>query len=123
MHTSATISLQGMEFFAYHGFYDEEQKIGNKYSVDISLQGDVQASATAQDQLRGTINYELLYRLTAEEMQQQSRLLEHVAARILARIFDTFESVSQAEVCVRKHQPPVGGLCAAAAVTLRRTKA
>ncbi len=123
MHTSATISLHGMEFFAYHGFYDEEQKIGNKYSVDITLQGEVQESATAQDQLAGTINYEVLYRLTAEEMQQKSRLLEHVAARILARIFESFTSVQQAEVCVRKHQPPVGGLCHYAAVTLRRTKA
>ena len=29
-------ALVGLEFFAYHGFYDEEQKMGNKYAVDIS---------------------------------------------------------------------------------------
>ncbi|RZK29989.1 MAG: dihydroneopterin aldolase, partial [Hymenobacter sp.] len=29
------IALEGLEFFAFHGYYDEEQKIGNKYGVDI----------------------------------------------------------------------------------------
>lgn len=38
--TLGTISLEGLEFFAYHGFYDEEQKVGNKYSLDITIHTD-----------------------------------------------------------------------------------
>jgi dihydroneopterin aldolase len=32
-----TISLHGAEFFAYHGFYPEEQLIGAKFIVDIEV--------------------------------------------------------------------------------------
>jgi dihydroneopterin aldolase len=32
------ITLEGLEFFAFHGYYDEEQKIGNKYGVDITIE-------------------------------------------------------------------------------------
>jgi dihydroneopterin aldolase len=31
------ITLEGMEFFAHHGYYQEEQKIGNKFAVDIMI--------------------------------------------------------------------------------------
>ena len=32
------IALEGMEFFAFHGYYDEEQKIGNKYGIDLYIE-------------------------------------------------------------------------------------
>ena len=32
------ITLDGLEFFAFHGYYDEEQKIGNKFGVDITIE-------------------------------------------------------------------------------------
>ncbi|MES2809922.1 MAG: dihydroneopterin aldolase [Bacteroidota bacterium] len=31
------VSLHGAAFFAYHGFYPEEQKIGNHFLVDIDV--------------------------------------------------------------------------------------
>jgi dihydroneopterin aldolase len=31
------ILLEGMEFFAYHGHYEEEQIIGTKFIVDIEI--------------------------------------------------------------------------------------
>ncbi|MCO6477363.1 MAG: dihydroneopterin aldolase [Phaeodactylibacter sp.] len=31
----ATIALEGMRFFAYHGYYEEEQILGNEFVVDI----------------------------------------------------------------------------------------
>ena len=39
------VSLEGLEFFAYHGYYDEEQKVGNKYSVDVTVRADLKAAA------------------------------------------------------------------------------
>ncbi|MDX5443432.1 MAG: dihydroneopterin aldolase, partial [Hymenobacteraceae bacterium] len=43
------IALEGMEFFAFHGFYDEEQKIGNKYGVDLYIKTDLHAAAESDD--------------------------------------------------------------------------
>ncbi|MDP9047534.1 MAG: dihydroneopterin aldolase, partial [Bacteroidota bacterium] len=35
---NTTISLHGAEFFAYHGFYPEEQVLGNRFLVDIEVE-------------------------------------------------------------------------------------
>ena len=67
-----------MEFFAFHGYYDEEQKIGNKYGVDLYIKTNLLAAGES-DKLQQTVNYEVLYRLVAEEMRAPARLLEHVA--------------------------------------------
>jgi len=37
MEKKQTIGLEGMEFFAYHGFYTEEQKIGTTFIVDVYI--------------------------------------------------------------------------------------
>ncbi|NIK74208.1 dihydroneopterin aldolase [Thermonema lapsum] len=111
------ISLENMEFFAYHGFYDEEQKIGNKYSVDLRVWVDFHRAAV-EDQLRYTVNYEKLYRLVAEVMGTPTRLLEHLAQRIADEVLCHFKEVEKVEVSVAKHNPPIGGVCAKARVRL-----
>ena len=54
------ITLEGLEFFAFHGYYDEEQKIGNKYGVDITVETTLEKAQT-DDKLSETIDYEELY--------------------------------------------------------------
>ncbi len=116
------IALEGLEFFAFHGYYDEEQKIGNKYGVDLHLKTDLHA-AGASDKLAETVNYEVLYRVTLEEMQRPARLLEHLAHRILDRVMAEFPQVRRAQVSVSKFNPPLGGICHRARVTLVRKRA
>jgi len=115
------VALEGMEFFAYHGYYDEEQKLGNRYSVDLYVKADLHAAA-ASDELQSTINYVVLYQLVAEEMQLRARLLEHVGHRILDRVLAEFPAVRSAKVRVSKHNPPFGGVCRRSAVTLKRKR-
>jgi 7,8-dihydroneopterin aldolase/epimerase/oxygenase len=113
----AVVTLENMEFFAYHGFYEEEQKIGNKYSVDISVAADLtQASET--DQLSATVNYEHLYKIVAHEMKIPTRLLEHIAQRIIKAVYEQFKTVEGIQVTVAKYNPPIGGVCAKAKVSL-----
>lgn len=113
------IALEGMEFFAFHGFYDEEQKIGNKYGVDLNIQTDLHAAA-ASDNLGETVNYERLYLLVLKEMAQPARLLEHLGYRIIEGIIQEFPFVQQVQVSVSKFNPPLGGICHKAKVTLER---
>ncbi len=113
------VALEGMEFFAFHGFYDEEQKIGNKYGVDLRVYVDLSAAATS-DSLPRTINYEQLYNIVLGEMKLPARLLEHLGQRILDRVLAQFAHLAAAEVSVSKFNPPLGGICTRACVTLRR---
>ncbi|SDJ91212.1 dihydroneopterin aldolase [Catalinimonas alkaloidigena] len=118
--TYHAITLEGMEFYAHHGFYEAEQQLGNRYTVDVTLVTDFTAAAD-EDDLTGTLNYETVYRIVAEAMEQPSRLLEHVARRILNRLQQTFPTAQHGEVRIAKHNPPLGGLCQLARITLRQS--
>lgn len=111
------ISLEGLEFFANHGFYEEEQKIGNKYSVDILIQTDFSKAANS-DKLQETVNYETLYQIVQQEMLKRTRLLEHIAKKIIDRVYEQFPKIDFVEVSVSKYNPPLGGICHRAKVTL-----
>ncbi|SOE22435.1 dihydroneopterin aldolase [Spirosomataceae bacterium TFI 002] len=111
------ISLEGMEFFAYHGYYDEEQKIGNKYTIDLTIETDLSKAANT-DKLSNTISYEELYEQVKQVMLQKHRLLEHVGQQIIERIQDTYPQIVNVKVAVSKHNPPIGGICERAKVEL-----
>ncbi|GAA4375659.1 dihydroneopterin aldolase [Hymenobacter koreensis] len=115
------ISLEGLEFFAFHGYYDEEQKIGNKYGVDLKVRTNLYRAGST-DKLPETVNYEVLYKLVFEEMQAPARLLEHLAHRIIDRVMHELPHVRRVEVSVSKFNPPLGGICHRARVTLKRKR-
>jgi len=77
----AIISIEGMEFFAYHGCFKEEQVIGTKFNIDLFLTIDT-STAEASDNLHDTVNYQEVFQLVKGEMQVTSKLLEHVGRRI-----------------------------------------
>jgi 7,8-dihydroneopterin aldolase/epimerase/oxygenase len=114
----ATIALEGLEFFAYHGVLDEEQRIGNKYSIDIVIEADAHEAAQ-YDRLRGTVNYEVIYKITAEVMQTRARLLEHIAYKIINQIRIEYPDIESVAVSVSKYNPPVGGVCHRSKITLK----
>jgi dihydroneopterin aldolase len=111
------ITLEGLEFFAFHGYYDEEQKIGNKYGVDITIETSLE-KATTDDKLSETIDYEELYRIIREEMAKPSRLLENIGGRIMNAVFENFTLITFIEISISKFNPPIGGICKRAVVTL-----
>jgi 7,8-dihydroneopterin aldolase/epimerase/oxygenase len=111
------ISLEGLEFFAYHGYYDEEQKIGNKYSIDIAITADL-SRAAQEDKLKLTVNYEIVYKIIADVMKEKHRLLEHIAYKIIEAIKVQFPYIEAVTVGVSKFNPPIGGVCERSKVTI-----
>jgi 7,8-dihydroneopterin aldolase/epimerase/oxygenase len=111
------ISLEGMEFFAYHGHFDEEQRIGNKYSIDVSLEADLRGAAES-DRLQDTINYGDIYKMVSLVMQKKHRLLEHVGHDIISNIQEAFPLVKHVKVSVSKYNPPIGGVCERARIVI-----
>jgi dihydroneopterin aldolase len=103
-----TISLEGMEFFARHGCFSEEQTIGNRFLVDVHIALNV-LPAAATDSLDDTVSYQAAYKIVEREMLVTSKLLEHVAGRIADSLLRSFGSVEQVTVKVAKLNPPLGG--------------
>jgi dihydroneopterin aldolase len=113
-----TIALEGLEFFAYHGVFAEEQKIGNRYQVDITITTDF-SEAAQTDKLKDTVNYGDLYDIISGVMQIKAKLLEHIAKLIISSVRERYPLVDSVEVSVSKFNPPIGGVCARAKVTLK----
>jgi 7,8-dihydroneopterin aldolase/epimerase/oxygenase len=103
-----TIKLKNIRTYSYHGCLIEEGKIGSDYSVDLDVKTDLRKSSVS-DNLVDTVDYVLLNRIVEEEMAIRSNLLEHVAHRIIKRIFDEVPSVSRILLAVSKLNPPIGG--------------
>jgi dihydroneopterin aldolase len=102
------ILLEGMEFFSYHGCFKEEQIIGTRFVVDLEMEFDT-SPAEASDHLRDTVNYQEVYQVVKNEMEQKSHLLEHVARRILNSIKKSFPMVRSLTVRISKINPSLGG--------------
>jgi dihydroneopterin aldolase len=102
------IKLKNIRTYSYHGCLIEEGKIGSDYSIDLEVKTDLRKSALT-DNLEDTVDYVLLNRIVEEEMAIRSQLLEHVAHRIIKRIFDEVASISRIILAVSKLNPPIGG--------------
>ncbi len=103
-----TIKLHNIRTFSFHGCLEEEAKIGSDYRVDLEVKCDLRKSALS-DELNDTVDYVLLNRIVVEEMAVRSKLLEHVAHRIIIRIFREIPEVSRILLAVSKLNPPIGG--------------
>lgn len=104
----SVISIENMEFYAYHGCFEEERKIGTHFQIDLSLEVDT-SKAEVSDNIEDTVNYQSVYQVVKKEMETPSHLLEHVGRRILNAVQKEFPSVSYAWLKIRKMNPPLGG--------------
>lgn len=103
-----TILLEGMEFFSYHGCFKEEQVIGTKFVIDLSVGLDT-TSAEKSDNLNATVNYVALYKVLKSEMAEKAFLLEHVAWRIMESLKVSFPQLTSINLKICKINPPIGG--------------
>jgi 7,8-dihydroneopterin aldolase/epimerase/oxygenase len=115
------ISLEGLEFFAYHGYHKEERKLGNKYTVDIEVEADLDEAARTDD-LTKTIDYVKLYNVVSLEMSKPAHLLEKLAKDIINRTFSFDQRIESIKVSITKYNPPMGGICKKSVVTLKEKK-
>ncbi|HOF15607.1 MAG TPA: dihydroneopterin aldolase [Bacteroidales bacterium] len=113
----AKIEIENMHFYAHHGCYEEERKIGTNFTVDCCLECDI-ITAAKEDELSKTINYQTVYLLIQQELKKTSLLLENIAYRIIVKIQQQFPQIKHVEVKIRKLNPPIGGKIEAVSITL-----
>jgi dihydroneopterin aldolase len=102
------VALEGMQFYAFHGFYEEERLMGTYFVVDVYIDTNFMMAASMDD-LSGTINYETVYFICRVEMKRTAKLIETVAQRIHNKLSALFTSASGITVRVSKLNPPLGG--------------
>ncbi len=110
------VALEGIRFFAFHGFYPEEQITGCEFIVDIFTESQIYGSG--DDQLGNTVNYERLFEIAKLEMAHPRKLIETVAHAMLDRIRHEFLAAKSIRICIHKMNPPLAGEVEKATVEL-----
>lgn len=118
MEFMGKLELRDMVFFAHHGCFEQERVIGNRFIVDFEAVLDVSIPAKSDD-INDALNYQRVYELIKEQMEIPSNLLEHIAARIIKRIRDSFPYVDSISISISKVNPPLGGEVGASKITIR----
>lgn len=102
------ITLNNMEFHAYHGCLKHERELGNTFIVTVSMKLDT-AQAGMSDKLQDTLNYQQVYDIVSEQMRRPVNLIEHEAQKILDALTARFPEVELFTVRLSKLNPPLGG--------------
>jgi len=111
------IEIEGMEFYAYHGHFKEEQVVGNKFILDIAIETDT-LKAGISDDLKDAVDYQIIYKIIKEEMLINANLLENVAHRIKSSLQKQFPQVQSIKLKISKINPPIGGIINKVSVTV-----
>ena len=96
------ITLDHIKFHAHHGVLEQERRVGNDFDDDLA----------------DTVNYAEVYDIVAAEMAVPSRLLEHVAGRIVRSLRTRFPLIEGGTVTVAKLTPPFKCEMTAVSVTI-----
>lgn len=113
------IQIENMEFYSFHGHFKEEQIVGNKFIIDLTIETDMKVPQET-DNLRDALDYQRVYMIVKAQMELKSHLLEHIAGRILDALYAEVEGITRATVKVSKMNPPMGGKIGSVSIVLSR---
>ncbi len=115
------ILLHGAQFFARHGFTEEERRVGGRFVVDVELARDLERAGKS-DNLDDTISYAELYNLVREIVEGESfRLVEMLAETIAQKALTVFPA-DAVMVRIKKQPPPLDGIVDFAGVEIYRER-
>jgi len=114
--------LRRMEFYGYHGVFPEENRLGQKFLVDLELTLDLSRAGWSDD-VKDTVNYADVCALVKEIVEGPPvKLIETLAEKIASKVLDTYTIVYEAAVAVTKPHPPLDIAFGGVTVEVRRRR-
>ena|SRR6185295_19270908 len=118
---SNTITISGINCYAWHGCLEEEAIIGGNYIVDVDIKTNIDEAA-ATDDLNKTVDYVRVYEIVKQQMAIRSKLIETVAKRIADELLRHISRIEKVTVKVTKIRPPVNGDVERVSVVIEQTR-
>jgi dihydroneopterin aldolase len=112
------ILIEQLDIYAYHGFFSEEERLGQRFVLDLVLDVDLRAAALS-DRLADTVDYGRAVAIVSEAFTaRRYHLLEGAARAVALALFEAFAPVAGVEVTLRKPAPPIPATLGAVGVKL-----
>ena len=116
------IFLNKLAFYGYHGVFPEENKLGQRYYVDLALELDLQPAGKSDD-INHSIDYGQVYEVTKTILEGPPyRLIESAAERVAGELLNAFPLLQACRVKVVKPDPPIPGHYESVAVEIYRER-
>ena len=116
------ILLNNMQFYGFHGLLPEENKLGQRFNVDITLFTDLQKPGRTDD-MHDSIHYGHAYELVQKVVEGEAKnLIEAVAETIADELLTSFDLLAACTVKVTKPDPPIPGHYQSVAVEIFRER-
>ena len=117
-----TISIRRIGVFAYHGVYEEEGRLGQRFFISVELRLDL-AEAGTRDHLASTVSYADIAALVQEiAVGERFAIIEALAEAIASAILVRHPRVQELSVTVEKPGAAVAAILDGIAVTLTRRR-
>lgn len=111
-----------MQFYGYHGLFPEENKLGQRFQVDLEMYSNLK-KAGQTDNMDDSIDYGEVYKCVQQIVEgEKKKLVESVAERIAADLLKTFPLLEACDVKVIKPDPPIPGHYESVAVQIYRER-
>ncbi len=117
----ATVKVENLKIYAFHGCMDEEKVIGSDYVINMKALCFV-GEKVFNDDITQTVDYVDLARIAKREMAVRSKLLEAVIKRIIDASFKEIDSLEELYVSVSKINPPINADVKSVSVTMSKKR-
>ena len=116
------IILADLAFYGYHGVMLEENKLGQRFRIDLELGLDMTEAARSDD-VSATVSYAHVYDLVKEAFEEKRfKLIEALGHYIIVRLFNRFDRLDWVRIKVRKPEAPLPIVAGEAAIEIVRAR-
>lgn len=120
--TPDRIAVRNLALFAYHGVFEGEREIGQRFYLDVVVEADLEPASSA-DAVDKTVDYAQLVNVVSNAFtEKRQQLLETLAERVARRVFESFAIVEAVEVTIRKPSAPIEAVFDCVEIQIRRTR-
>jgi dihydroneopterin aldolase len=119
---SDRIFIKGLSLHAYHGVLAYESKVGQSFSIDLTLEIDL-SDAARSDKVMDTVSYDKVAECASKAFcGKPYKLIEAAAGKVADAVLADFPRVLSIEVTIHKPHAPIAAIFSDVGVTLMRKR-
>lgn len=116
------IILRDLGFYGFHGLYPEEERLGQRFFIDLECGVDLTAPGET-DAIGHTVSYADIYDVVKASFEgQRTKLIEALGQNIVTALFERFEDINWIVIRIRKPEAPIAMVRGEAAIELHRMR-
>jgi dihydroneopterin aldolase len=119
--TGDRIILKDLGFYGYHGVFEEEARLGQRFIIDLELGLDL-GKVGRSDELTDGVSYAEIYDVLKVAFETRMKLIEAAAQNVVTAVFQRFPQVSWVVIRLRKPEAPIAMVRGEVAIELHRTR-